>query len=196
MRVWTVPLTLAGLLLARPASAQCQQGVCVPREDMVVLAQLLRDQKCRNETVPQLKLDPVTIITDRQGRVYTSGTGPRPYKVELVWCNYTVKAEGQINVLAAQLAEPSWGWRFRVKATVGYLPLAGLSRGPLAGLDGGALFEPVYWRWLNANVFLGARSVGVGLGLDLTRNLGVYTGYSWTWDGRSQVLGAVSFALW
>jgi hypothetical protein len=178
---------------------ECPAGsTCVPPEDMQTFVQLLRDQKCRSEQVPVLKMDPVTIIVDRQGRVYYSGSEPLPYKVHVDWCNYHVEAVGKVSVQVAQRVEPTWGWRFRMKAAFAYLPLeAVLEKDATQGLDGGVLLEPFFLQSFNVNAYVGVRSVGAGVGLDLTKNFGLYAGYalalgSW----RSNPHFGVSFSFW
>jgi hypothetical protein len=183
-------------LLGSPRPALGQETVTVAKEDLQTLLQLARDEKCRRATQPQLTADKLTLVVDRQGRVFASGSGTAPFTLTLDWCNYHIEAKGQVGVYAAQMPEPTWGGRFRPKAALGFLPVEALRTDVPSALDAGLLLEPFYWQYLNLNAFVGVRSVGAGLGLDVTKNLGVYTGYAWRWQGRSQVIGAVSFALW
>lgn len=194
-------LALLSAFLARPASAQqaCPEGsTCVPPEDMKAFVELLKEQKCRNETPPKLELDPVIIIVDRDGRVYYSGGAPRPYKVHIDWCNYQIDAMGKLQVQVAQRVEPTWGFRFRLKAAFGYLPVEALAEKDAGrGIDGGVLLEPFFLQWANLNAYVGVRSVGAGLGFDLTKNFGVYAGYAialGTW--RSNPHAAIYFSFW
>lgn len=189
-------LLLATLILLCPVAARGQETVPVAREDLAVFLQLAREEKCRQTTVPTVTADPITITVDRQGRVFASGSGPRPFTVKTTWCKHTIEAKGQVEVWAARMPEPTWGWRFRPKATAGYLPITAWKHGAKAGLDAGVLLEPFYWRSLNLNGYVGIGAVGAGLGLDLTKNLGAYLGYAMTWTGQSNVHAAVSLALW
>lgn len=186
-------------LLAAEARGQgCEGGVCVPKDDLRAFVQLAREAKCRNETPPQLVADPITIVLDREGRVYGSGAAPQPYTVKLHWCNYDIEGKGQVKLIAAQREEPTSGFRFRVKATVGYLPASAYyAKDGYAGLDVGVLLEPFFWSWANVNAYVGVRAVGAGLGVDITRNMGLYLGYALAWGTwQHNPHAAVSFALW
>ena len=199
MRAFVLAL-LALVLVAAPARAQegCPPGyTCVPPADMKVFVQLLTDQQCRNKTESKLTLDPIVIITDRQGRVYTSGNDPKPYKLYIDWCNYKIEAKANVQTQVAERVEPEYGFRFRVKAALGYLPLQALDKNSSKAVDAGLLLEPFFLHWANVNAFVGFRSFGAGLGFDITKNFGVYAGYAMVWgDWKSDVIGALDFAFW
>lgn len=176
----------------------CEGGVCVPKEDLRAFVQLAKEAKCRNETPPVVNADPVVIVLDTDGRVYGSGSDPRPYTVRLNWCNYDLVGRGQVKLIAAQREEPTSGFRFRLKATMSYLPASAFyAKDGYAGLDAGVLLEPLFWSWANVNAYVGVRSFGAGLGFDLTRNMGLYAGYALTWGKweHNPHVG-LSFALW
>jgi hypothetical protein len=178
----------------------CPEGkVCVDKADMPAFIQLARDQKCRAEQSPKVIADDVSIVLDRQGRVYGSGTGLRPFAVRIDWCNYQLEAKTELQVLAAQRVEPSWGFRLRLKPAFGVL-VPDVFRADLKGykaLDGGLLVEPFYVYDVNLNAYVGLRSFGVGLGYDITKNMTAYVGYSAAWDAfRPNLLLGVGFSLW
>lgn len=180
------------------AQAACPAGkVCVDKKDMTTFLEIAKEKRCLVSTQPEVKADPLTIVVDKQGRVYGSGSGPQPFKLHLTWCNYELDATGQTKIVAAQMVEPDWGFRFRPKAALGLLG-ADLLRGEkfTSTIDGGALIEPFYYHFLNVNAYVGVRSVGGGLGIDLTRNFGLYMGYAITWDGwRSNVMVGAYFSF-
>lgn len=186
-------MVCAGLLTALPV-----QAVEVAPEDLKVFLTLARDHKCRAETTPKFKLDSLTIVVDKDGRVYGSGTNPRPFTVHLDWCNYQIDAQGQTTIVAAKREEPTSGFRFRPKASIGFLPATALDRKDgYAGLDAGVLLEPFFLSWASINAYVGFRSVGAGLGFDVTRNMGLHLGYAVTWGSwQHNPHAAVSFALW
>jgi hypothetical protein len=202
---WLV--ALGALLFALSASAQEtpaptaapeQTGTWVPNEDMKTLLQLVQDQKCRTETAPAIDLAPVVVIVDRQNRVYYTGNAPDPYRVHLDWCNYKIDASAKVQIQVAQRVESTWGFRFRPKATFGVLGTELFKAKRVAdAFDGGLLLEPFFIQWVNFNAYIGVRSVGAGVGFDLTKNLGAYLGYALTWgDWRSNPFAAISFAIW
>lgn len=199
MRAFLVSLVLllpVGVLAQEP----CPEGfVCVEKADMQTFLQLARDQKCRAAAPPTVTSDGVTIVVDRMGRVYGSGTGPRPFTVKMDWCNYKLEAKTELNVSAAQRIEPDWGFRLRLKPTFGFLVTEAFRSDTKfhESLDGGLLVEPFYLYWANLNVYLGVRSFGIGLGADVTKNMTVYAGYSMTWGSwRSSPYLGVGFSLW
>jgi hypothetical protein len=144
-----------------------------------------------------LDLDAVTIVTDEQGRVYYSGTAPRPYKIHLHWCNYDSSFEGKVNVVVAKREPKEWGFRFKLKFASSFLFMDAVNRSPQQAVDVGLLWDFLYWKNLNLNVATGFRSVGAGVGYDLTRNFGLYGGYGfsfWTLKGNPQV--GLYFGFW
>lgn len=192
------------LLLLLPAVALAQDNcpagfVCVEKADMASFVQLARDQKCRAEQPPKVTSDGISVITDRMGRVYGSGTGPRPYEVKIDWCNYKLTAKTELKLSVAQRVEPDWGFRLRLKPMFGVMITEPFRAGRKFqdALDGGILIEPFYYHWANLNGFLGLRSFGVGLGLDITKNMTAYAGYGVIWGSwLSTVLAGVGFSLW
>jgi hypothetical protein len=196
---------LASLLLttvsatALAETPMCPEGmVCVEQADMVEITKILKEKKCLVSTQPTLKLDPITIVVDRQGRVYGSGEEPHPYKVQMTWCDYDITANGEAKLTAAEHVDPDWGFRFRPKATFGLLGTELLMAPKFTdSLDGGLLLEPFYYRWVNINGYVGIRSFGAALGFDITKNFGLAAGYAVTWGGwRSNPFAGAYFSFW
>lgn len=197
-KFWSL-VTLPLLLWAQDATAQtCTGGTCVLKEDLGVFLQLARDQKCRAETPPKFTSDPITIIIDREGRVYGSGSDPHPFKLNLTWCNYSVTATSQIKLVAAQRVEPTWGFRFRPKFSSGFLFVSAFRQpSPLDAVDVGLLWEGFFYKALNLNIATGFRSLGAGVGLDITRNFGGYVGAAVSYVGwQANPYAGLSFAFW
>ena len=176
-------------------------SVCVNREDLKKFLALAKERKCLDDTKPAFQVDPITIITDEDGRVFYSGADPKkPYRLTMTWCQYTIEGTGEVKLLAAMNEPPVWGFRFRPKAYLGYLP-SKLILGDSdfkAGVDAGLQLDFLYYQWVNLNVTAGFRSTGAGLGFDLTKNFGVYAGYAFTWDMQPtphNVLGSIYFAF-
>jgi hypothetical protein len=174
-------------------------STCVPEQDMSVFVDVLKEKQCLLTEAPKIKADAVTIVVDRDGRVYGSGSDPKPYQLHLDWCNYQIDAKSNIQLQVAQRVEPTWGFRFRAKAAFGIL-VADIFRDEVdefhQALDGGLLIEPFFVQLFNFSGYVGVRSVGAGLGVDITNNFGIHTGYALTWSSwRSNPFVAVYFAF-
>ncbi len=198
----TLLALLTGLLVALPLKAQaqnsCSAGTCVPPEDMEKIVEVLQESKCLKTEKPVFQLDPINIVVDKSGRVFYTGANPNPYTVHMTWCNFEAEAQGKVNLVAA-VNEPSiWGFRFRPKAYVGVLPVeafnitvenavkraAGETPEDLSFSDvwdAGVMVDFFHYDWFNVNAAVGFRSLGGGLGVDLTDNFGLYLGYANTW---------------
>lgn len=202
MRVvaFILAVMVALAVLARVAHAdECRAGsTCVPQEDLEVFVKLLQEQKCRNENPPKFQLDGITIIEDQDGRIYGSGSDPKPYTLHMNWCNYEVTATGKVQLFVAKREPPFWGFRFRPKFQSGFLFTDAIAKeNALSAIDVGVLLEGFYYRSVNLNLAAGFRSVGAGVGLDITKNFGAYAGYALSYDGlRSNPYLGLSFAFW
>lgn len=197
---------IAALLWPVMASAQdvrgeCADGdgVCVLEEDLMDLVTIAKEHKCLHETKPKLDVDEVTIITDVDGRIFHTGADPgRPFKIMMSWCDYEVLAEGKVNLIAAKNEPDTWGFRFRPKAYLGYLVSRAFDESGSAGdgIDAGLLLDFFHVEWVNVNAAAGFRSVGAGVGFDLTTNFGAHVAYGLGWGRPLHNIGAgVYFAF-
>jgi hypothetical protein len=175
-------MTLLPLLLALGQStASCaDDSVCVPKEDLRKMVQVLKERKCLDDNPPSFKLDPVVIVTDEDGRVFYSGAKPEPYTVKMTWCHYEVEAQGEVKVVAALGEKSEWGFRFRPKAHLSYLLNQPFHDGNSFndGVDAGLALDFFHVYWANLNAVVGFRSAGLSIGIDLTRNFGGHVGYA------------------
>lgn len=177
-------------------------ATCVPKADMAIFIKLLQEKKCRFDEPPTFELDPIQIITDKQGRVFFSGDEPHPYKLRMTWCSYEVEAKGKVSVIAAMRKPPIWGFRLRPKAYMGLLPTeiaykSAESRELRDFVDAGVMIDFLYYDWINLNGAVGYRSVGGGVGVDITENFGVYSGYVITWgDWHHNLNMSLWFSFW
>jgi hypothetical protein len=181
--------------------AECS-GTCVPPDDLQKLVEAANELRCYKPDseayeAPQLEADPITIVVDEDGRVFFNGAEPHPYRLTLQWCGTETTFEGKLDVVAAVQEDPRWGFRFRPKAYLGYLPLVALdSKQGLDGVDAGLMLDFFHVQWFNVNAAVGVRSVGAGVGLDITRNFGAYVGYGLSYQAPHHGLnGALWFAF-
>ncbi len=193
----TTALLLAALTPSAAPAPACE-GTCVRNEDLATFIQVLKEKQCLQHEKPSFELDPVTLTVDKDGRVFYSGAQPKPYTLKMNWCNYEVTAEGKLDVIVALQEPPTWGFRFRPKAYLGYALAEPLRKdGTFSdGIDAGLMVDFFFWEDFNLNGHVGARAFGLGLGADLTENFGVTAGYALSWDGfRSNPEVAFTFAF-
>lgn len=181
----TFSILLLGLLVPRSSAAAddticvSADSVCLPRPDFQRFLDIAQERQCLEKQTPAFQVDPITVITDADGRVFYTGADPsKPYKITMKWCHYDVEADGKVSLVAAMQTPPTSGVRFRPKAYLGYLPLK-LSKGKFSdGVDAGLLVDWLFIHEFNLNIAGGFRSLGIGVGVDLTQNFGVYAGYA------------------
>ncbi len=173
---------LAALFLCTSAAsaAECTApSTCVPKDDLSTFVAIAKQQRCHQTTTPTFTMDPVTIVIDKEGRVYGSGSQPVPWRLTMKWCGDEAQALGNIKLIAAVRQEAQWGFRFRTKASMGVLGVEAFKRDPWTGaVDVGVLLEPFFYHAFNLNAAVGIKSVGAGVGIDVTRNFGAYFGYA------------------
>lgn len=165
--------------------AECSgDATCVAKSDLKTFLQIAEERQCLEKTKPTFEFDQVIVLTDKDGRVFYTGADPkRPYKLTMHWCHYEVDVEGEIHLVAALRTPETWGFRFRPKAYLGYLPLK-LTEASASfddGIDAGIMVDLFFVEWTNVNAAVGFRSVGLGAGFDLTENFGLYAGYHLGW---------------
>jgi len=191
-----VALSLGYTAKADP-SASCGGGTCVSKEDLQKFIQIAKEQQCLKTTQPKIAIDPVTIIVDKEGRVYGSGNGSSPYHVHMSWCDYEVDGTGDVKVEAAEAVVPDYGFRFVPKIMPGLLPFElGRHDSWTQSAEVALLTNIFYYRWVNLGFHVGYRSFGAGLSGDLTKNTSLYIGYANTYgEWRSNMFIGLAFAL-
>ena len=98
----------------------------------------------------------------------------------------------------------TWGFRFRPKAYIWVLPGEAFysipdteSLGVMDLIDAGVMVDFLYYEWANLNAAVGFRSLGGGIGFDLTENFGAYGGYALTWgDWHHNANLGLWFSFW
>jgi hypothetical protein len=207
VRYLALLLTLVpSVALAQPVEpTECKNpDVCVPPGDMQDFLVGLRAEKCLKTTLPTVTMDRIAIVTDKDGRLFTSGDQPNPFTVKIDWCSYQATGTGKVDVYAAKAEPEIWGFRFRPKAYIGALPFEaayalpeGETRTLMSLVDAGAMVDFLYYDWANLNAAVGFQSFGGGIGVDLTSNFGAYIGWAMTWATWHQNVNAgLWFSFW
>lgn len=176
------------LLFSQVALAQQCEGTCLSKDEAADVRKVLEQKKCMQTAPPTFEVDPISLVLDKNGRVYYSGAQPRPYTLKMKWCGYEVEGKGYLDVVAALQEPPEWGFRFRPKAYVGVLlaePFYDQPNGTNVGFDdvfdAGVMVDFFYVHEFNLNIAVGFQSFGAGIGMDITANFGAYLGYGLTW---------------
>jgi hypothetical protein len=166
---------------APPDSAKplCPEGfVCLRKEVYAKVKAALAKLAKLEQTEPKIELDPVYIVTDRQGRVFSSGDDPEPASGEMTWGDFQVEFKWVPKLTVSQIVEDEWGFRPRVKAQLWFnftdFQLDEFER----FIDVGVSFEPLYVYWANLQIFVGIKSFGAAIGFDATKNFGFVGGIS------------------
>lgn len=191
-------VTIAVLLISTTSLAQqsCQGGTCVPKEDMKAILEVIKEKKCLSTETPKFDLDPITIVIDKDKRVFFSGSAPLPYKLKMKWCSYEVSAEGQVKLTAAVQEPEQVGFRLRPKAYFGVLLAEPFRTDLKSSLDGGLMVDFFHYQDWNLNASVGVRSVGAGIGVDVFRSFGLFGGYAFSYQGRHNPVVSAWFSFW
>jgi len=145
--------------------------------------------------------DSVVVISDWDGRVYVNGGDTKPIRLK-VKIGDTVDRDMAVtlpSVVYYRPKPPDPMFRLRIRAQAGLLvpELVRTAGGDKQSFwDAGIGWDFFHLGAVNLSAYTGVRSLGGGLGLDLTRNFGPYVGYSLVYDGlRSSVNAGVYFSF-
>lgn len=178
-------VALAFVLLVAPSLSRAEECMpparCISDQNLQLIVDVLQEKRCLIGTLPRVAVDSVTVIVDREGHV--QGTSTKPYEVHLDWCDYHFDVQSQIEVQTSRQVEPRWGFRLRLKAAIGLLGRDLVEgRRFLDSGDVGLMVEPFHFYLATLNGFISFRSIGVGIGHDVTSTFGVALLLNATWD--------------
>lgn len=184
-RRYLCPALAVALVCSSAGAEECTpsaETICLPKTDFQRFLDIATERQCLERTKPVFQIDSVAVMTDEEGRVFYTGADPKkPYTLKMTWCQYEIEGTGKVDLVAAMKVPVTSGFRFRPKAYLGYLPFK-LSKGKFHdGVDAGMLIDFLFIDWVNLNVAAGFRSVGLGVGADLSSNFGAYAGYALAW---------------
>jgi hypothetical protein len=178
------------------------EGKCLTEEQVKKLKEAIDelDDIHKSPAVGHFQ-DQVVIIRDWDGRVYVNGGSGQPLKLKIQIGKHVDRdMEVQLNPRVWYRPEPEPPmFRLRVRAQAGILipdMVRTIGGHKEAFWDGGIGWDFFHLSYLNAALFTGIRSVGAGLGIDLTKNFGVYAGYSFVYsETKSSALTAAYFSF-
>lgn len=187
------------LVLLFPTSALAQDdtcpvakdgGVCLDKAQKEELKEAVTELKEIHESPALITVEPIIIIRDWNNRVYVNGQSQKPLKLKLkIGSTIDRDLELQLPVqVHYREAPPPPMFRLRIRAQIGFLstPLfqaADDSSRLRDSVDGGVGWDFFGLSNVNASLFTGVRSIGIQVGYDLTKNMGLAGGYSLIYDG-------------
>lgn len=138
---------------------------------------------------PEISLDPINIVVDKDGRVFMQDKlmgklklGKLEYDLDVGLSSKIVKAE-----------KPPYDLHLKFKAiiTQSYEYTDGDN---LKGFtSGGIVLEPAYYEMVNLNFVLTPRFYGVALGLDVTEHADIIGGIGFKFNKDKALFGGVAF---
>lgn len=197
-----LPILISSVALAQdPPCIPCD-GKCLTSEQVKKLQDALDelDDIHKSPAIGEFQ-DPIVIIRDWDGRIYVDGGSERPLRLKIrIGKHVDRDMEVQLNSRVWYRSEPEPPmFRLRIRAQVGILIpeiAKTISGEEEAFWDGGVGWDFFHLDIFNLAAFTGIRSAGIGPGIDLTKNFGVYAGYSFVYDGmKSSILTTAYFSF-
>lgn len=172
-------------------------GVCLTKEQKEELRAAIKELKDIHESKAEVELlEPIVIVRDWEDRVYINGGEKKPIKMKLrVGEHVDRDMEVQLPIKVFYRDEPQpdpFGFRLRFRFQAGLLVPEMIKSikhatdddeetGREDFWDAGLSWDFLYYESLNLSVYAGIRSLGIGPGVDLTKNFGLYAGYSFVY---------------
>lgn len=183
----------AALLAAAPARADdCvppEGGKCLDKQQLDSVKKAVKElDEIHSSPAVVTVEDPVVIVHDWDGRVYVSGGATKPVRMKLR-IGSTVERDLAVTVpvqVYYRDKPPDPMFRLRIRAQAHVLPFEAFREDELGRRrfwDAGVGWDFFHLGDFNVSAFTGVYSAGAGLGWDVTRNFGVYAGYSLLYDG-------------
>lgn len=135
--------------------------------------------------------EPIVIVRDWQGRVYVNGGDKKPVPMKLTIgdvIDRDLEMTLPVRVYERE-APPDPIFRARFRAQAG-LMIPEIVRSAMAGeiewfWDAGLSLDFLHYDIFNVSVYVGIMSLGGGLGLDITKNFGIYAGPHLSYENLS-----------
>jgi hypothetical protein len=212
---------LAILFFSIPVSAQdpeperppCPQelldsgGICLTKEQKEKLVEAVKELEDIHESKAEVELEePIIIIRDWEDRVYINGGEKKPIKMKLKVGEHVDRdMEVQLPIRVYYREEPPDPWfRLRIRFQAGILVPEAIrsirnateddeNDGLEEFWDAGLSWDFLHYDALNLAIYTGIRSVGIGPGVDLTKNFGLYAGYSFVYTSLGHSLQTAAY---
>lgn len=186
-------LFLLFFLFSFPLYAQTDSEIIKQLEELIKQNQELslqvKELQLLQEAHPELELEPLQIVVDKNGRVFV--TDSLAGKLKLGNLKYDVVINLKTTISQSKRGE--FGLTFRAKA-------AALQSYELDDFDNvrtyvspALMFEVFYYRDFNFNFMVGTRLYGASIGMDVTKHFGVVTGIGFKYNDEKAPIIGVAF---
>lgn len=190
---------LLPLFVASVAAAQeppCD-GKCLSKDRIEKLLRAIDELDDIHKSAARIEfIDPIVIIRDWDGKIYVNGGTGKPIRLKIKIGRYVDRdmlTTVDSRVWYRPQPEPPM-FRLRIRAQAGIL-IPELVRG-MTFWDAGVGWDFFHIGAFNVSAFTGVMSSGIGPGIDITKNFGVYAGYSFMYDGmRSSAFASAYFSF-
>lgn len=181
---------------------QVCDGICLSESDSAQVAAALKELKGIKESPAKIEVtDTIIVIRDWDNRVYINGGSAKPIKLKLK-LGPTIERDMEATLpIQVNYREkpPDPMFRLRIRAQAGVLVpemIKSFSRGVKDFWDASVGLDFFHVGPVNLAISPGIRSIGIGPGLDITKNFGVTAGYAFVYRGfDSSAFASVYFSF-
>lgn len=203
VRAFIFPLLFSGIAAAQdPKPCAPCEGKCLSPDQVEKLRQAVNELDDIHKSPATVEFqDPIVVIRDWDGRVYVSGGASQPLRLKIRVGKYVDRdMQATIDSRVSYRPQPeSPMLRLRIRAQAGILVpevVKTIGKDSQAFWDAGIGWDLFHLGVVNLAAFTGVRSIGAGPGIDITKNFGLYAGYSLVYDGfKSSVLTTAYFSF-
>lgn len=187
------------LFVCIPSNAygqDCPQGYkCFPDAQAAQVKAVLEEYACMERAVQEgllkVSLEPYRIVITHAGQVIAQEL----VQGDILWCNWELrwKLTPEFQITKEEPPQiPSYGARVRVRAGIQFVPDWDASL--REAFDPVLFLESFYWRAFHVSSHVGLRTLGTGIGVDITNTVDAYVGIGVTW-GAWEVLPVLGLSV-
>lgn len=168
-------------LFSFPAFSQpilCPPGYkCILEEDAKEIVPVLELHNCMIDAAESNDIDVRwehnEIVVSKDGQIFAK----EDTVAHMTWCSWELELRGKTDIVVAKSDQfvEEWGFRLRVKLGLVVLPTR-YSDDFKSVLDPVLVAEPFFYHDFHIQLYGGLSSLGVALGVDITRNADIFVG--------------------
>ena len=163
--------------------APCPTGYkCIPEAQAAQVKAVLEEYACMERAVQEgalsVSLEPYRVVVTSAGQIIAQET----LKGTISWCKWELRWSlyPKFDVTKEiPPVVPTYG--ARVRARVGVLIVPDMNRSLREMFDPVLFLESFYWRAFHISSHVGIRTLGTGIGMDITNTVDAYAGVGVTW---------------